>query len=183
MGDSGYSVFVGKDATSAFATGNFNASQKLDDVSGLSVAQMRSIEHWIDFYRKHEKYTFVGVHSGLYYNEQGMRTEQWHKAYAAIRLGQKEHNAQEDLAKLYPHCNTKWSDSEGHVVDCPQNNGSLRVPRILVTGATQRCACVNPTENLAHLALHVYPDCLPLDIVCRPKTIPDMRAKQAPVNL
>ena len=47
---SGYSVFVGKDATTAFVTGKFDESAS-DDVTILEPQQMKNIDDWIKFYR------------------------------------------------------------------------------------------------------------------------------------
>lgn len=48
---SGYHVFIGQDATTAFVTGKFNDGVPSDDVSLLESHQMRGIEDWIKFYR------------------------------------------------------------------------------------------------------------------------------------
>jgi predicted heme/steroid binding protein len=47
---SGYSVFIGKDATTAFVTGKFDEGPS-DDVMSLEAQQMKSIWDWIKFYR------------------------------------------------------------------------------------------------------------------------------------
>lgn len=49
--DSGYSVFLGRDATRAFVTGDFDAESASDDVSTFDSGQMKGIEEWVDFYR------------------------------------------------------------------------------------------------------------------------------------
>jgi predicted heme/steroid binding protein len=47
---SGYSIFVGRDATTAFVTGKFDESAD-DDVLALAATQMKGIEDWVKFYR------------------------------------------------------------------------------------------------------------------------------------
>ena len=48
---SGYHVFIGQDATTAFVTGKFKDGVPSDDVMLLESHQMRGIEDWIKFYR------------------------------------------------------------------------------------------------------------------------------------
>ena len=54
----GYSFFAACDATRAFVTGEFNEEGLIEDVEGLSPAQMLEVKNWVDFY--HQDYTPVG---------------------------------------------------------------------------------------------------------------------------
>jgi len=188
--ESGYSVFIGRDSTSAFSTGRFDNNAELDDVSALTPSQLRAIEDWVNFYRKHDNYSFVGVMHGRFYDAQGRRTEAWHAARHKMGLAEVERAELEALVKRFPHCNTKWTDKTGHEISCDQRGGdALFVPRILVYGDAQRCACVDPSSSSSSssskaVALHTYPDCGARETVCKPKAIPDMRPKpQAPASV
>jgi len=55
----GYAHFSGADHARAFATGCFKLHDT-HDLRGLSEAELASIEHWKDFFRKSEKYFYVG---------------------------------------------------------------------------------------------------------------------------
>ena len=46
----GYHVFIGKDASLAFVSGNFG-NTATDDVSVLDSTQIKGIEKWVNFYR------------------------------------------------------------------------------------------------------------------------------------
>ncbi|KAM3661135.1 neuferricin isoform 2-T2 [Ammospiza maritima maritima] len=46
-----YSGFAGRDATRAFASGDFSPAGLVDSVSGLSPAELLSIHSWLSFYR------------------------------------------------------------------------------------------------------------------------------------
>ncbi|OXB64762.1 hypothetical protein ASZ78_016289 [Callipepla squamata] len=45
-----YSGLAGRDATRAFATGDFTPSGLVDDVSALSAAEMLAVHGWLAFY-------------------------------------------------------------------------------------------------------------------------------------
>ncbi|KAG8969981.1 hypothetical protein FRC03_012434 [Tulasnella sp. 419] len=55
-----YHIFAGKDAARAFVTGCFLIHQT-HDIRGFGEKEMKSLKHWQDFYRKHEKYKKVGT--------------------------------------------------------------------------------------------------------------------------
>ena len=52
-------VFVGKDASLAFISGDFTESGLIDDVSTLSPSQVVALYDWLAFYQK--DYTPIGV--------------------------------------------------------------------------------------------------------------------------
>ena len=182
---SGYHVFIGKDATAAFSTGDFAPGAGVDDVSALSPSQLRSIETWVDFYRKHEKYRFVGVLRGRYYDAAGRRGKHWEAARAQMERGARAEKEREALGKRYPSCNSKWTQTTGSEVWCtpamlPEAKAPL-VPRVLVQDDAQRCACMDSALPApAELELHEYPGCAPDASKCAMAAVPDFRKpKQA----
>jgi predicted heme/steroid binding protein len=60
--DGRYSLFVGKDATHAFATGCLQDTEECVNPSteGLDKKELREIDRWVELYETHDKYTFVG---------------------------------------------------------------------------------------------------------------------------
>lgn len=60
----GYNVFAGRDASRSFVIGCFDinnpdcASDKIDDFND---EQKKSLQHWVDFYAKSDKYFQVGT--------------------------------------------------------------------------------------------------------------------------
>lgn len=60
---SGYNIFAGRDASRSFVTGCFD--QKNPDclsskVDGFTPEQKKSLDHWVEFYDKSEKYHWIG---------------------------------------------------------------------------------------------------------------------------
>lgn len=55
-----YGFFAGKDGSRAFHTGEFSTGV-VDDISGLNADAMKSLWSWVQFYREHSEYRFVGV--------------------------------------------------------------------------------------------------------------------------
>eukprot|EP00339_Tiarina_fusa_P019108 CAMPEP_0117073566 /NCGR_PEP_ID=MMETSP0472-20121206/51808_1 /TAXON_ID=693140 ORGANISM="Tiarina fusus, Strain LIS" /NCGR_SAMPLE_ID=MMETSP0472 /ASSEMBLY_ACC=CAM_ASM_000603 /LENGTH=197 /DNA_ID=CAMNT_0004798187 /DNA_START=123 /DNA_END=716 /DNA_ORIENTATION=- len=60
--DGKYNLFVGKDATHAFATGCLQDTEECVNPSmdGLDAKELREIDRWVELYETHDKYTFVG---------------------------------------------------------------------------------------------------------------------------
>lgn len=52
-------LFVGRDASRAFVSGDFSEAGLIDDVMGLSPEDIKSIQDWAQFY--HKEYTFKGM--------------------------------------------------------------------------------------------------------------------------
>lgn len=177
----GYRVFVGKDATLAFVTGDF-AGEKgipLDDVSSLNAAQMGSLHEWVDFYRKHEKYKFAGVLRGRYYDEEGRRTQAWRDAYAKMGTAKEFAKEEERLEKMFPSCSSRWSQNEGSKVWCEMVSAKGRtllgkwVPRRFKSkspGARvgERCACVDSGAKFSD-EFSVYEGCSEDSTECKLK--------------
>ena len=60
--DGKYHLFVGKDATHAFATGCLKDTPECvnSSLEGLDEKEMKEIDRWVELYETHDKYTFVG---------------------------------------------------------------------------------------------------------------------------
>jgi len=58
--DKHYHLFVGTDASRAFATGCAKPECVSSDTTGLSEKEMKEIQRWIELYETHDKYTFIG---------------------------------------------------------------------------------------------------------------------------
>ncbi|KAL3760493.1 hypothetical protein ACHAWU_001828 [Discostella pseudostelligera] len=61
-----YHEWVGKDATRSFGTGCRGGKDKLgveclsESTEGLTEAELKEIDRWVELYETHDKYTFVG---------------------------------------------------------------------------------------------------------------------------
>jgi Cytochrome b5-like Heme/Steroid binding domain len=93
---SSYSVFVGRDGSAAFVTGNFTpegAEAALLDA--LTDNQLYQLDTWKDFYTNEDKYPFVGILHGTFYDAHGRPTpelERVRKASAEGKVLQEERN-------------------------------------------------------------------------------------------
>eukprot|EP00128_Syssomonas_multiformis_P008675 Colp12_sorted_trinity150504_noHs@14818 len=58
--DGGYNVFAGRDATRAFATGDF-VNDLNGDISDFDEEKMKQVLDWQSFYDTHAEYFFVGT--------------------------------------------------------------------------------------------------------------------------
>lgn len=70
----GYSFFAGRDASPCFATGKFDEDGLKASFDDIPVSQLQSIEGWRKFYQGKDKYPFIGVLEGAYYDSDGKPT-------------------------------------------------------------------------------------------------------------
>ena len=143
----GYSCFAGRDGSRAFVTGNFTKEGARADLDGLTPGEVAGVIHWRDFYRKEDKYKYLGKLVGLYYDENGNAREEIHESIER-RLAEHEH-IQDNKKKLearFPKCSSKWTQKTGKMLWCEDN----RVPRNFTDsyGSRSRCACVRPGEEI-----------------------------------
>lgn len=144
-----YSVFAGKDASRAFATGDFTNAGLVDDVSGLSPSEMLTIQNWLSFYS--ENYIFVGKLVGRFYDENGAPTKALEQAKSVVEEALK-FKEQNDEKKQFPPCNSEWSSTSGSRFWCSKQSGGVNrdwigVPRKLYKpgSSDSHCVCVRTT--------------------------------------
>ncbi|XP_009894926.2 neuferricin [Dryobates pubescens] len=145
-----YSGLAGRDATRAFATGDFTQAGLVDDVSALSPGEMLAVQSWLSFYS--DNYDPVGKLVGRFYDENGAPTEALRQAEAAIEEALKFQAESEQRKQQFPPCNSEWSSAKGSRFWCSRQSGGVPrawagVPRKLYSpGATgSRCVCVRPS--------------------------------------
>jgi len=69
-----YNFFAGKDASATFFTGEFNDEGLKADMRLFSPKELQSLEGWQIFYTEHERYNFVALLKGDYYDGKGNPT-------------------------------------------------------------------------------------------------------------
>ncbi|OWK59855.1 Neuferricin [Lonchura striata] len=130
-----YSGFAGRDATRAFASGDFTPAGLVDTVSGLSPAELLSIHSWLSFYS--DNYEPVGKLVGRFYDENGAPTEALREVEAAIEQALKLQAQSDQKKQQFPPCNSEWSSAKGTRFWCSResvllglncNRVSLSVP-------------------------------------------------------
>lgn len=171
-----YHAFTGCDASLAFITGEFEGEGLTDDISSLSVRQVKALDDWLKFYDTN--YIYKGKLYGRYYNRDGSPTEEFHKVQEKISFAKKEMSLEEKQKRMFPPCNVEWNPDSGTTFWCSKKSGGIDrdwigVPRILFENSdarsTSRCACVKLDskeyeENKA--MLREYDGCAKDEIKC-----------------
>lgn len=139
--DGGYSGFVGRDGSRAFATGQFDDAGLVPGLDGLSEQQVVDVWGWKEFYEGEAKYPFVGRVEGEYFDAEGQKTGVWERIETVVRERKVSDGRVEREEKAYPLCDAERIGKEGRVW-CKEG-----LPRLLtyVTARgveSKRCACV-----------------------------------------
>ncbi|XP_071621265.1 neuferricin [Heliangelus exortis] len=142
-----YSGLAGRDASRAFATGDFTPTGLVDDVSVLSAGELLAIRSWLSFYR--DNYEPVGKLVGRFYDENGAPTAALRQAEAAIEEALKLQAESEQMKQHFPPCNSEWSSAAGTRFWCSRQSGGINrdwsgVPRKLFQPGSKgsHCVCV-----------------------------------------
>jgi hypothetical protein len=73
----GYSVFAARDGSVPFITGNFTEEEAQKPIlETLSDGELWALDDWRIFYANEEKYPFIGLLLGSFYEEDGSPTEE-----------------------------------------------------------------------------------------------------------
>jgi hypothetical protein len=70
-----YRVFVARDGNVPFLTGVFTPEEAAKPITDLEDHQLGGLEEWLTFYKKEDRYPFVGYLVGDLYDENGKPTE------------------------------------------------------------------------------------------------------------
>lgn len=135
-----------------------------DDVlKHLKTQEIYSIHQWKQFYNK--EYTFVGVLSGRFYDENAAKTAYMVEVERQVDLAIAENERLNALKSQYPPCNIDWKQETGTRVWCTNQSGGIDrdwvgVPRkFFEAGKTEfRCGCI-PDDRLDDARLKEYDDC------------------------
>lgn len=182
----GYEFFAGKDGSKAYVTGQFNSEGLVDDISELTPAEILALNDWSSFYEK--DYIFVGKVEGAFYDKNGAELPMMDTYRKKLKIAMQEKEMVENDNRLFPPCNSEWSQANGGRVWCTTRSGGIArdwvgVPRMYyVAGSSKpRCACVrtmgppsHDPENMQHKNrgdldnpnLSIYPQCDELSESC-----------------
>eukprot|EP00977_Amphora_coffeiformis_P002731 scaffold521_cov167-Amphora_coffeaeformis.AAC.22 len=69
--EGGYHIFSGHDAPVPFITGIFTEEEAAKSWTTLETKQHGGLLSWVEFYEKEEKYPFLGVMQGEFYDAEG----------------------------------------------------------------------------------------------------------------
>ena len=108
---------------------------------------MQGLEDWLKFY--HKDYIYVGKLGGRYYDPTtGEPTKFFHLLQASIADAKAKKAEKQGHHKIFPPCNSEWSQEKGHRIWCTKLSGGIKrnwvgVPRrLFMPGQAERCACV-----------------------------------------
>jgi len=162
-----------RDSSRSYVTGAFDEKNAANSIEGLTPLQVADIWHWIDFYGKHAEYFYVGKLIGLYYDEKGEPTENFHKLKAVLVEADKIKAEEEAEKTKFPGCNSSWNEKDGGEVWCSDLSGGIKrnwagVPRKLFQrGKTDyRCICASP-KTISDPHLKEYESCPPDSYRCK----------------
>lgn len=167
-----YHFFAGKDGSRAFSTGEFKGTSDRapHDCADLTNDQLVEIMSWQSQYESNPKYGYVGRvwfrdNSG-YYDQHGNPTELLFETERRISQGNEIGKQRIVHQKLYPGCNSQYSQGIGGKLWCDHG----RVPRLgkLPLDRDTRCACYEKEYAKEHSTLLRIPDnCTPDMTECR----------------
>lgn len=122
-----YHDYVGKDASKAFITGEFDTkngkSNALDHVLSLSPSELVSLKKWRDFYI--ENYVFVGRLIGRFYEADGTATEYFWSIDRKIQFGLKQLEEEANFQREFPPCNMEFKREKGTRFWCTTQSGGI----------------------------------------------------------
>ncbi|XP_074030803.1 neuferricin [Leptinotarsa decemlineata] len=158
-----YNIFIGCDASRSFVTGDFNKDDINDEVADLNRDELKSLQHWLNFYKK--EYVEVGKLEGKYFDKHGKPTPYGILVQKLIKEAEIIEQNEDEEKQKFPPCNIEWDPEKGTRVWCSKNSGGISrnwigVPRQLYEPGSKsyRCACISEhNEKLAKFK--EYKDC------------------------
>ena len=162
-----YGSFARRDATRAFATGDFE-SDLTESIEGLSEEECSSILSWLGFYKKSSKYHFVGyIRDGAFFDIQedgcAKRSVVFHDL---IRCARAMEQIKDDA---HEKCSARFDlKQKMHTKKC---SPGISVPRrALISGEREylreKCICVPVEEAQSRKDVQLYPECDPSASQC-----------------
>jgi len=149
----GYEGFAeGRDASRAFVDTSLFEKEGLDDLANLTLGECKGVEHWMNFYADHEKYTFAGLHIGNFYDSSGEPTS------ARLDFEQCAKNANEVVevlkgysakAELSGQGKCTWQHQDPKFVECTPPLVPLKFE---VPDRGLHCTCVDGHSIKASIA-------------------------------
>jgi hypothetical protein len=182
-----YAGFTGRDATRAFATGKFDATGLTEDFHGLTSRECMSILEWLGFYKKSDKYDFIGyLDGGIYINaltDEDLKITHYAESahYHALKLCASGGVLPEAIDQGSP-CRSRYdfkskrysywceSGSEDDVDDADDvvvpRRALLHSQQYLEEELVEKCVCLPLSRALTRKDLRTYTNCDPSAISC-----------------
>lgn len=166
-----YVFFAGKDATRAFATGDF-VNDLNDNIEDLTDSQVADLFNWKKTYDE-GPYIFVGYLEGAFYDKDGQKKQVLLDAEGKREVHKQKEQSNSKWSERFPGCNSQWSGDSGETkVWCSTESGGVKrswvgVPRLVFNSFhnTDVCGCVNKAD-LEHPSVKLYDGCKPTASSC-----------------
>jgi hypothetical protein len=161
--DGMYSFFGRRDATLAFAIGDFAEENRIDDISNINGDQCIVGQEWLDFFLDHKVYKQVGVLDGYFYNEKGEETIGMQNFKDCLQNGKQveEANKPPECEKIF----IRESDKK-HVISCkdgfvPRKSHFTAGDSVNIDGTPSNiniisCQCLEVNEAKVRHDLQLY---------------------------
>lgn len=165
-----YHIFVGRDNSKAFITGQFTAEDISDDILSLPPADVLGIQHWVHFYKK--TYTKKGKLIGRYYDSSGKLTPYGKGVRNILKQSQKDFANKAAIKNRFPDCNVEWEPQKGSKFWCSNQSGGIKrdwegfPKQLFLPGSEPRCACIQENEIDTLENIKPYSDCQDDEKVC-----------------
>lgn len=88
-----YNIFVGRDATLPYISGNFTAEEAARPYTDMTPHELWNLDHWKEFYVNETRYPFMGYLIGDLYDQEGNPTPLMEKLKGLIQQGHDEWHA------------------------------------------------------------------------------------------
>ena len=96
--EGGYHIFSGHDAPVPFITGTFTEEEAAKSWTALETKQHGGLLSWVEFYENEEKYPFLGVVQGEFYDAEGKPLPELTKVQEALAVA-KEVQKQREIER------------------------------------------------------------------------------------
>ena len=114
---------LGRDASRAYVSGQFDGEGLTDDVTGLSPGDYIGLDEWITFY--HKDYKYVGKLAGRYFDANGSPTDYYRQMQQWLNDARDDAQTVENEKQIFPPCNSEWSAERGQRVWCTKKSGGI----------------------------------------------------------
>jgi len=171
--DGSYEFFAGKDATRAFATGNFKDDLN-DNIEDFTEHQVGELFNWKKTYD--DGYIYLGKLEGAFYDSNGQKTQILIDAEDKLTIHKHNENKNEKFKNRFPPCNSQWiGDTNTNTIWCTNKSGGVNrkwtgYPRKVFNSYhnSNICGCVNEPD-LDHPSVSLYENCDPKSTRCEIK--------------
>jgi len=154
----GYKHFSGRDASSAFASGNFDENGMNQDTLTLTPNQIQEIVQWREFYVEHEEYKFMGHLYGKYYDNDAKPTSALKTIEGMLAIAKENIEKEKKSNASYARCNMRHRSNRSEY-KCQNPKKVPRKMKSWTMDSGTRCACFNIDDAKSmekELALEIY---------------------------